>query len=789
MCKPYENPALPVEQRVEDLLGRMTTAEKVKQLNCTMAFGDGEMDPGTMKLDQGMGEMAVMGKDPDSLAKSVEAIQKYVKEHTRLGIPVLFHCEALSGPVVVGSQILPTSITLGATFMPEIVREMCDRTRRQMKAIGIRQALSPVVDVSRDYRWGRVSETYGGDPTLCAQMGTAFVQGLQGEDLTQGVAATLKHFLGYGNTYGGLNMAKSLMDPWEMRETYAKPFEAAIRKGHVCSVMNSYSEYNGQPICSSKEVLTDLLRQELGFDGLVVSDYMSVNRLVNVFHTAETPEQAGEKCLEAGLDVECPNPYGYNDRMVKDLEEGKADMAALNRSVRRILTLKFRLGLFENPYPDQEELARAFDPEPGDKLARLAAEKAVTLTRNAGLLPLEDRKLKLAVIGPMGNAPRSTYADYTWVGSVEMALGGSGMAGVGEKISNPEAASPLSQRGVPLHAIDSMIRSLCPKLRTTYEALKDRFASVTYTEGCDYLAPDTSGFAAALEAARQADVVIMTVGGRNGWGLFNTSGEGVDTVNAGLPGVQEDLVKAVFSVNPRMIVAHTDAHPLVSTWIYDHVPAVVEGFLGGTFGGLALAEAITGEINPGGRLQIDVPRSTAHGTMSHYLHCGTAFDSFRKQAVNPDGYINDSASPLLPFGYGLSYTDFEYSKMTAALDSDNTVTVHATVTNTGIRAGDEVVQLYAADLIGSRIRPQQELAGFCRVSLQPGESRTVEFRFNLDQLAFPDADNRWVVEAGAFKLSLGRDSREKIWEKTVTVPETRVIDPALRDFYAQSRLI
>ena len=788
MNAPYQNPHLPVEQRVEDLLGRMSTLEKVRQLNCRMGFGDDDMDPAEMGLEDGMGEMAVMGKDPVVLAQSIAKIQKYVREKTRLGIPVLFHCEALSGPVVVGSQILPTSITLGATYDPEIVSEMCDRTRKKMKTMGIRQALSPVVDIARDYRWGRISETYGGDPTLCAVMGTAFVKGLQGENLTEGVAATLKHFLGYSNTYGGLNMAKSLMDPWEMRETYAKPFEAAIRKGHACSVMNSYSEFNGQPICSSHEILHDLLRDDLGFDGLVVSDYMSVNRLVNVFHTAETPEEAGEQCLSAGLDVECPNPYGYNEKMAEDMDAGRADMEALNTAVRRVLTLKFKLGLFENPYPEQEKIPEVFEPEDGDRLAEKAAQEAMTLTKNDGLLPLKDRKLKLAVIGPMGNAPRAHYADYTWIGSVEMALGGSsGMAGV-EQLSAASDANPLSQRGVPLHAVDQVIRQLCPKLKTTWEALKDRFESVTYTEGCDYLSEDRSGFAAAAEAAGQADVVIMTVGGRNGWGLFNTSGEGVDTVDVGLPGVQEELVRAVYAVNPRMIIAHTDSHPLVSSWIYEHVPAVIEGWLGGTFGGTAIAKTITGEINPGGRLQIDVPRSSAHVTMSHYLHNGTALESFSEKAINPDGYINSSASPQLSFGYGLSYTSFDYTNCTAQIDDHHRITVCADVLNTGDCAGDEVVQLYAKDLVGSRIRPWQELAGFKRIHLEPGQSKHVEFVLNLNQLAFPDREGCWRVEAGDFAVSLGKDSRNKVFEKIIREPESFAVDYTAREFYAECKV-
>lgn len=792
MRKHYMNAELPISERVEDLLAKMTTLEKICQLNCKMFLGNAGSGPAQMNLENGIGEMVITGSSPSDVANSIYEIQDYMKKNTRLGIPVLFHCEALSGPVIAGSQLFPTSITLGATFDPEIVRDMCSRTRRQMKAMGIRQALSPVVDIARDLRWGRVGETYGGDPTLCAAMGTAFVEGLQGEDLAEGVAATLKHFLGYSNTYGGLNMTRSMMDDREMRETFAKPFEAAIRLGKAGSVMNSYSEYNGKPICSSKEILTDLLRDDLGFDGLVVSDYMSVNRLVNCFHTAKTPTEAGKQCLSAGLDLECPDSYGYNAELAKDAERGAFDMAYIDRSVRRILKLKFQLGLFENPYPDKDALEQVFDNTENNRKAKIAAQKAITLTKNQKLLPLRDRKLRLAVIGPMGNAPRAHYAAYTWVGGLEMAMGGgAGMAGVEEKnvIDLENGTNPLAQTGVPLHAADDLIRCLCPQMRTVYEALRERFETVSYVEGCDYRDAEKRDFESAICAAKAADIVVCTVGGRNGWGLFNTGGEGVDTADIGLPGAQEDLVKAVYAVNPRMIVVHTDCRPLVSEWIYDNVPAVIEGWLGCTFGGSAIAEAIAGEINPGGRLQIDVPGAAGSSTMAHYLHNGTAFTSFSAGAINKEGYIDIPASARLPFGYGLSYTDFAYSDFNITMDEQYNVCVRATITNTGNCAGDEVVQLYGADKIASLIRPEQELLGFRRISLHPGEAKTVQFKFNLDQFAFRCDTGKWIIEAGEFEISLKKNSKELIYTETLIAPDTVFVDYTKRSFFARTEIL
>lgn len=795
MSYPYQDPALPIDERVEDLLGRMTTLEKVRQLNCTMAFGGAAIDPEKLDLADGMGEMAVMGAQPADAAASIKAVQDYMRQHTRLGIPVLFHCEALSGPVLPGAQVFPTSISLGATFDPALVKDMCARTRRQMTAVGVRQALSPVLDVARDLRWGRVSETYGGDPTLCAAMGSAFVEGLQGPDLKDGVAATLKHFLGYSSTQGGLNMARTNTDDRELRETFAKPFEAAIRKAGVKSVMNSYAEYNGKPICASKEVLTDLLRDDLGFTGLVVSDYMSVNRLVKTFHTAATATEAGEQCLAAGLDVECPNPYGYNAELAADADAGKFDMAHIDRSVRRVLRLKFELGLFENPDPRFDRLAAAMNNTENDKKSREAAMKVMTLTKNEGILPITDRSKKIAVIGPLGHAPRAHYACYTVPGSVEMALSGAGgMAGVESDGEGPGggllgAGNPLAAREMPFHAADEILRQMYPDLRTTYEALQEEFDSVTYVEGCDYVDPEKTDFDAAVQAARDADIVVMAVGGRNGWGMYNTSGEGADRSDFGLPGVQEALLKTVYAANPNMVVVHTDAKPLVSEWTYEHAPAILEGWLACTYGGVAIAKTLTGENDPGGRMQMDVPRQSSHGPIGHYFHNGTGYRSFEAGAVNPDGYLDISNRPRLPFGYGLSYTAFTYSDCSVTLDGAYNVTAKAAVTNTGSVPGDEVVQLYAADRLASIIRPEQELAGFQRITLAPGETRTVAFTFNLDQLAFCNDSGDWVVEAGDFEISFGKNSGEKLFSETVTAPETRVIDHTKRGFFAEAHVI
>ncbi|MBQ1491172.1 MAG: glycoside hydrolase family 3 C-terminal domain-containing protein, partial [Blautia sp.] len=598
-------------------------------------------------------------------------------------------------------------------------------------------------------------------------MGTAYVKGMQkGEN-----AATLKHFLGYSATSGGINMAQTVVSPRDLRENFARPFEMAIRDGGAFGIMSSYSEYNGRAVCASKEILSDLLRGDLGFDGVVVSDYASVERLPRVFGMAEDMTSAGEMCLAAGMDMELPARVGFSRELVKDAREGRFDMAYIDRAVERVLTLKYELGLFENPFPRPEEMI-AFDNTENNKRSLEAARKAMTLTKNEGLLPLTDHRKKLAVIGPMGNTLRAFFGCYTLAGGLEMAMSGSNaMAGVA-----PAGGEAKENQKLELHIVDDMLRTIYPEAKTTLEMLKSCFDQVSFVEGCDYVGTEKNDFATAVEAAKNADVVIAALGGRNGWGTYCTNGEGIDTTDIGLPGCQEELLRTVYEANPHIVLVHTDVRPVVSEWIYEHIPAILEAWLPCTYGGVAITETITGENNPGGRLQMDVPRSSSHGPVAHYLSRGTQTSSFRKGAINPRGYINSDMSAQLPFGHGLSYTSFAYDEFTLTMDDRRHVTATVKVTNTGSVAGDEVVQLYGTDKVASIVRPAKELIGFKRVTLQPGESKTVRFTFNLDILSFFDEPGHWILEKGEFAFYLGKNCEEAIASGTVYLDDTYEVD-------------
>jgi len=614
-------------------------------------------------------------------------------------------------------------------------------------------------------------------------MSCAFVQGLQGDDLSTGVAATAKHFLGYSQTVGGLNLTRTQADARELREVFAKPFEAAIRKAGIRTVMNSYSEWEGRPVCASRKLLTDLLRSELSFDGLVVSDYRSVQRLLDdILATADDITDAALQCLTAGLDMELPDRLGYADGMTHAFAEGKVDISYLDRAVLRVLTLKFELGLFDEPYPQwQQYHAAAFAPTAAAE--QRATRESIVLTKNEGnTLPLTDRSIKLAVIGPGASSLRLLYGGYTQPSMLEMfqvVQDSSAMAGVGDK----STAKPV--RKYDLAATDREIHKSRPEAKTIFEALQELYPNCTYTQGCDYLDPTQTDFAAALAAAESADAVILCLSGKNGWGRHCDTGEGNDAASLDLPGAQEELARVVLAANPRTIVTHTDGRPLTSPHIYANAAAILEAFTPGTWGGTELAALIAGIHSPAGCLPLPLPRTAGHEPMFMAEHRGTTGQSFVAGSLNPDGYWQSDFRPLRPFGYGLSYTTFTYEALNLIVDPDGTAEALVTVHNTGSCDGETVVQLYGRDAIATIVRPELELLGFARITVPQGQRRTVRFRFNLNQMAFPDEYSVWHLEAGRFTISAGPNSADLPLTADYIQPCTREILPEAREYFAE----
>jgi len=790
---PYLNKELSVEERTADLLSRMTLKEKIAQLGC--AFWNSRLpeEQQQLMLSDGIGQISAllfggMGSSVQEAAQAIAGIQQRLIEQTRLGIPAIIHGEALSGALLPGADNFPLAIGLGAAWNPDSIEAMAEVIRKQFRAVGIAQALSPVLDVGRDPRWGRIGETYGEDPTLISSLGVAFVRGLQGDTLSEGVAATAKHFLGYSMTEGALNMTEEHIPPRTLREVYARPFEAVIRKADLASVMNSYSSLDGEPIISSRAILTDLLRGELGFRGLTVTDYRSIDKLVDSFKTAKDMREAGVQAMKAGMDMELPSTLAYGAPLLEAVEAGDVDREWIDQAVSRVLQMKFMLGLFERPYPDPDRIETAFHQPEDANLSLAVARQSIVLVKNEGdLLPLNPRYKKIAVIGPNARSLRNLFGGYTHPAAKELSFGMARMAGV--EISGVQDRTYEDQ----LHEMESAyLPKLYPKTSTVWGELKERLpqAEITYAQGCELMGDDRSGFEEAVRLAREAEAAILVVGGKDGFGPPCTTGEGNDSSHIGLSGVQEELVQAIHAAGTPIVVVHMSARPLVSPWIAAHVPAIVEAWHPGESGGRAIVDVLVGDYNPGGKLPVTVPRSVGQVPVYYAHRNGSGYEGrHMRMFVSEQGYVNESLQPLYPFGHGLSYTKFTYSDFEISerrVTTDQSVTISCRVTNDGPRDGDEVVQVYISDRWASVVRPVKELAGFKRIHLKRGEQKRVSFTVAMSQLCFLNKDMKWVVEPGEMSVIIGTSATDSRLEGTFEiVGDAAVVKDETKQFFAE----
>lgn len=787
---PYRDPHRPVDARVEDLVGRMTLEEKVAQLGSAWAFQvatDGEFDPAKAEalLARGIGHLSraagATGGDARTVARLTNAVQRYLLTRTRLGIPALVHEECCAGLMARGATVFPQIIGLASTWQPELAEAMTAAIRRQMRSIGARQGLAPVLDVARDPRWGRIEETFGEDPYLVGVMGTAYVRGLQGPGRSGGVVATGKHFAAYGVPEGGMNWAPAHVGRRELLEVFLAPFEMAVREARLGSVMNGYHELDGIPAAAHRELLTDILREQWGFDGIVVSDYGAVGYLVTHHRIAVDRVEAAREALYAGIDVELPATECFGQALVEAVRAGRVEAALLDAAVRRVLRMKFELGLFENPYVDEEAAPASFDTLQDRALAReIAARSMVLLKNDGGLLPLDPGIDSIAVIGPAAHSYRLLNGDYHYPAHVDVytALGASlpgGAAASQQEIAARELPAEVEarlyrERLVPFVSIlDGIRASVSPETR------------VLYARGCGVTDRSTEGFAQAVEAARHARVAVVAVGEKSGLTRECTCGEFRDRATLGLPGVQEELVQAVLATGTPTVVVLVSGRPLALSELARRVPAMLAAWIPGEEGGHAVADVLFGRVNPAGRLPVSIPRGVGQVPL-FYAHKPTGGRSH----VLGD-YVDMEAGPLFPFGHGLSYTTFEYRNLSVqpeVVGPDGEVSVTVQVTNSGRRAGDEVVQLYVRDVLASVTRPVKELRGFKRLTLQPGQSRTVRFRLKPAQMAFYDRQMQLVVEPGEFEVMVGASSHDirltgrfRVAGETTTVSCRNLITP------------
>ena len=750
----YKDARQPVEKRVDDLIARMTLDEKVAQLETVweqkskLETADGTFSAAlaSKNFPNGIGGFArpsdyrgvtqsngaagaageAVNRDARQTAEFVNAAQHWAVEHTRLGIPILMHEESLHGYVARGATSFPQAIALASTWDPDLVSQVFSVAAREARARGATLVLAPVVDVARDPRWGRIEETYGEDPYLVTQMGLAAVRGFQGPALPlppDKVLVTLKHFTGHGWPEGGTNVGPAHLGERELREVFFPPFEAAVKTFPIRSVMASYNEIDGIPSHANSWLLNHVLRGEWGYQGAVVSDYYGIRELVSRHHLYSDIKDAADRAIHSGVDVETPDPEAYV-HLPELVREGRVPMALVDEAVRRVLRLKFEAGLFENPYPDPSTAQDKTATPDAIALARDAADKAIVLLKNdRGLLPLNASNIhRIAVLG--------THARDTPIGGYS---------------------------DVPGHVV-SVLEGL-------QEAGRGRFA-VDYSEGvrltenrcwsCDEVklvspAVNRRLIAAAVQTARKADVIVMVLGGneqtsREGWAETHLG----DRSSLDLVGQQEDLARAIFALHKPTVVVLLNGRPLSVNYLAEHSPALLEGWYLGQETGHAVADVLFGKVNPGGKLPVTIPRSVGQLPV-FYDHKPTA----RR------GYLFGTTQPLYPFGFGLSYTSFDISAprvLTPAISTNQAVRIAVDVANTGSRAGDEVVQLYIHDDEASVTRPVIELRRFARVTLQPGERRTITFELGPDDLALWNADMKKVVEPGSFTIYAGPNS-------------------------------
>jgi beta-glucosidase len=734
--------------KVNDLLARMTLEEKLAQLQGCWMYElqtKGVLDETKVesRFRHGIGQITRVGGastyTPGEAAAVYNRLQRFLKEKTRLGIPAIDHEECCVGAMIPGASIFPQIIGLASTFQPELAGEMTSAIRSQMMAIGARQGLAPVLDVARDPRWGRVEETFGEDPTLVSQFGMAYIRGLQGDDLSKGVMATGKHFVGHSFSQGGLNCGPVHIGWRDLWDVYLAPFQAAIRDAGLATMMNAYPELDGEVVAASRRILTDLLRDTLGFDGPVVSDYEAIIMLHNYHNLAETRKQAAIKALTAGIDVELPTVTCYGEDLLDAVKSGELKVEVVDLAVKRHLQKKYELGLFDNPYVDEKHVLEVFDTQANRDLAYTIACKSLVLLKNDGLLPLKPSGLKLAVIGPNADSSRSLMGDYSYAAVSELLR------------AMPDENSSF------VALTDERLKALTVNVPTFLDVMKTKIpaADLQVSKGCEINSDDESGFDEAVAAVKSSDVAILVMGGLSGLSYECTTGEFRDTTDLGLPGVQEKLVKAILATGKPVCLVLIDGRPVSMPKLVGPVNAILEAWVPGEEGARAIVNTLFGEVNPGGKLPISIPRSAGQVPV-FYNHKPSGMRS----NIYGD-YMNEEVTPLFPFGHGLSYTEFEYGNLKIEQEKDSTnrkLKICLSVKNVGQLSGEEVIQFYIRDEYASMPRPVKELKGFTRVSLQSGESKQVIFHLPVNQLAYYDADLKLILEPGTFEVMIGSSS-------------------------------
>jgi beta-glucosidase len=746
----YKNKDLSVETRISDLISRMTLDEKIGQMTMLSlrdlkTNGNGNITKASLEElfkggSVGCLESPFIGVE--EIARYSAAADNYLRNKTRLGIPAIQIAECLHGQLAFGATIFPQAIAQGSTWNPDLIGEMGETIAREASAGGVDQALSPLFDLARDPRYGRVEECYGEDPYHVAEMGKAFVIGMQGnpsitkDSIPDGhLMCTAKHFVAYSTPIAGINLGPNEVGERSLRDLHLYPFKKVVQDANIYSVMPSYNELNGIPLHAHSYLIRDVLRKEYGFNGYVFSDYGAIEMLEFFHKTSGSKAETALQAIQAGIDLEAPQPYAYGQ--LKELvESGKLSVELIDEAVSNILRVKFKAGLFDKPYHVPAGMKNLVHTKEAQTLAREIAEESVVLLKNQdNLLPLDIQDYKsIAVIGP--NADRVQYGDYS--------------------------CTKDNSSGV-----------------TILEGIKNYVGhdvKINYAEGCDITDLDESGIEKAVHVAKRSDLVVLVIGGTSmtlsgiGWGEDNpndhpTCGEGFDRADLRPPGIQPQLIKAIHKTGKPvvMIMVHGRAYDI--KWESENIPAILDAWYPGEEGGSAVASILFGEVNPSGKLSVSYPQSVGHVPV-FYNHQPSGRGFYHQPGTKEKpgrDYVCSSPDPLYPFGYGLSYTKFEISDLRIdkrELHSDENITFSVDIKNAGNRPGKEVVQVYINDKISSVATPIKVLKAFKKVELKPNETRTLSFEIPCSELGLWNKQMEYVVEPGDFEIMVGNSSED-----------------------------
>lgn len=805
MNKRYMDSTLSPESRAQALLEDMSTAEKIRQLRGIFPYNERfeQYDWIEAQTQGGIGEVSTLEMRScltlEEAASWQRQVQQIIMSNSPHHIPAIFHMEGLCGAFIQDATSFPSGIARGSGFDPELEERIARVVSRQEAACGITHIFAPVLDISRDSRMGRQGETYGEDPTLAGELGAAYVRGCQG--VTTGGRqpdCVAKHYLGFHNSQGGIHGASSDTPPRLLREIYAKPFQAAIAQGHLKGIMPCYNLIDGVPASASRELLTELLRTDMGFDGICVSDYGAISNAHHVQGLYESDTDTGYACMEAGMDVELPDMTGFTDELAARFEQGQYDMAILNTAVLRVLTAKFRMGLFEHPFALQGEELRGLMHREEDRAVSLeSAKKSMVLLKNDGTLPISRSIRKIALIGPHADCARKFFGGYTHLCMKESTFAiANSIAGVSGS-PNLDGREIVVVPGTNIQSdetpeFDAIIHRQKPGCRSLREELAVQLpdAEIIYAYGYPIAGADESRFAEALETIQQADLAILTLGGKHGTCSMASMGEGVDASDINLPACQDAFIRAAARLGKPMIGIHLNGRPISSDTADECLNAILEAWNPSETGAEAIASVLLGDTNPGGRMPVSVARHA--GQIPVYYNHANGSAWHQSGSIGFADYVDLPHTPRYCFGHGLSYTTFAYSDLSISqreASSADVIDIFMTLKNTGCCAGEEVVQLYLRDPYANMARPVKELAGFKRVELAAGEQKRLRFSLPVSFTAFLDNAMRWVVEKGVIEVQLGASSEDIRLRDSFTITDTQVIEGRTRGLYATAEVL